>query len=151
MRCAKAQRSISRRLDGALSEKLEATLENHLARCEACRTYAKAMANIGLDLLCVPEPAPDFTMRAVQRLGDVPAPRWTVFRRPAVFRPIAAGLGVAAALGGFAVGSLLWPASDRDTTVRNGTVELAAVSAFDPLAEDPIETVLITMVSNGEE
>jgi predicted anti-sigma-YlaC factor YlaD len=151
MRCSKAQRWVSQGLDGMLSPEREARLDQHLAACEACRAYAAEVENLGLDLLNVPEPAPDFTMRVVGRLADAPVLRPSFLRRPAVFRPIAAGMGVAAALGGFLVGSLLWPGRESGTVVQNGAVELVAVKAFDPLAEDPAEAVSLTIRPDGEE
>ena len=134
MRCAKIQRWISQRLDGALDERLEAALSAHLAECEACRAYAEALSALDLDLLAVPEPTPDFVARVAQELEGTPHQCWSVLRRRTIFRPIAAGLGIAAALGGFAVGSLPHFANGNSTLSGNGIVELAAGDAVDPLA-----------------
>ena len=151
MRCSKAQRWISRRVDGVLDEGLEAPLADHLARCRACQAYAEALAKFDLRLLEVPEPPADFTARVAQGLDETTTGRRFLLTRPAFFRPIAAGLGIAAALGGFAVGSLLHPTNGSETLPRNGTVELAAGNAIDPLAEDSIESVLIAMLSSAKE
>ena len=107
MRCSQAQQWISRRADGVLDERLAARLADHLEDCEACRAYADALAALGLDLFEVPEPTQDFVARVARQTGEMQVRRRSVLRRPAVFRPVAAGLGVAAAVGGFAIGSLL--------------------------------------------
>ena len=151
MRCAKTQRWISQRLDGAFDERLEAMLEKHLAECEACRAYAEALMALDLDLLEAPEPTSDFVARVAVQLEETPLQGWSGLRRPQIFRPIAAGLGIAAALGGFAVGSLLHFANGNGTLSRNGTVELAAGDAVDPLAEDSVESVLIAMLPGSED
>jgi predicted anti-sigma-YlaC factor YlaD len=151
MRCEQAQRWISRDLDGILEESLKGRLAEHLAECGACREYAEGLATLGLDLLEVPEPTPDFTARVCRMLEQTPQRPRLLLIRPAVFRPIAAGLGVAAAVGGFAVGSLLHIANGIDIQPRDATVEIAAGDAIDPLAEDSVESVLIAMLSSGEE
>lgn len=151
MRCAKIQSWISQRLDGVLDERLEAMLAEHLAKCEACRAYAEAMTALDLDLLEAPEPTPDFVARVAQQLEETSHPRWSVLRRPTIFRPIAAGLGIAAALGGFVVGSLFHFANGNGTTSSNGVVELAAGDAVDPLATDSVESVLIGMFPGSKE
>lgn len=150
-RCEKAQRWISQRLDGVLDERLEAPLAEHLAECEECRAYADALPALDLDLLEAPGPTSDFVARVTKQLEATRIHRWSVLRRPTVFRPIAAGLGIAAALGGFAVGSLLEFADGNGVLSRNGVVELAAGDALDPLAEDSVESVLITMLEGSEE
>jgi len=151
MRCAKTQRWISERLDGVLAERLEAPLAEHLAGCEECRVYAKALTALDLDLFEAPEPTPDFVARVAQQLEETPLQSWSVLRRPTIFRPIAAGVGIAAALGGFTVGSLLHLANGNGTVSRNGIVELVAGDAVDPLAEDSVESVLIAMLPGSEE
>jgi len=151
MRCAKTQRWISQRLDGVLDERLEGMLAEHLAGCEACRAYAEALGGLDLDLLEAPEPTSDFVARVARHMRDTPLQSWSVLRRPQVFRPIAAGLGIAAALGGFAVGSLLHFANGNGTLTRDGIVELTAGDAVDPLAEDSVESVLIAMLPGSED
>jgi predicted anti-sigma-YlaC factor YlaD len=151
MRCAKTQRWISQRLDGAFDERLEAMLAEHLAECEACRAYAEALRGLDLDLLDVPEPTPDFVARAAERLEETPLQSWPALRQPKIFRPIAAGLGIAAAMGGFAVGSLLHFANGNGTLTPDGMVELAAGDVVDPLAEDSVESVLIAMLPDSKD
>ena len=89
--------------------------------------------------------------RVVQQLEETPRQSWSVLRQPKVFRPIAAGLGIAAALGGFAVGSILHFADGNGTLSRVSIVELAAGDAVDPLSEDSVESVLISMLPGSEE
>jgi predicted anti-sigma-YlaC factor YlaD len=151
MRCSKAQRSISRRLDGALEQRLEAPLADHLTGCVACRAYADELARLEFDLLEVPEPTPDFTVRVMHCLDRTSARPRLLLRRPAVFRPVAAGLGIAAALSGFAIGSLLQLANGESTPAPNGPVEVVASDAIDPLGENSVESTLIAMLSTAEE
>jgi hypothetical protein len=54
-------------------------------------------------------------------------------------------------LGGFFVGTLLWPERESVTVLQNGAIELVAVKAFDPLAEDPAEAVSLTIRPDGED
>ena len=135
MGCANTQRWISRRLDGVLGERFQAPLAEHLAGCEACRAYAEAVGKLDLDLLKAPAPTPGFVARTARRLEEKPPQELSALRRPTIFRPIAAGLGIAAALGGFTVGSLLHFANGNGTLYHNGIVELAAGDAVDPLAD----------------
>ena len=151
MRCSKARRWISRRLDGALEQRLEARLADHLAGCVVCRAYADELARLEFDLLEVPEPTPDFTVRVMHCLDRTSARPRLLLRRPAVFRPVAAGLGIAAALSGFAIGSLLQFANGDGAPLQNSIVELAPSGTIDPLSEDSVESVLIAMLSNTEE
>jgi anti-sigma factor RsiW len=151
VRCAKTQGWISKRLDGVLDERLEAVLAEHLGGCEACRAYAEALTTLDLDLLEAPEPTSDFVARVAQQLEETPPQKWSVLLRPTIFRPIAAGLGIAAALGGFTVGSLVHFANGDGRLSRNGIVELVAGDAVDPLAEDSVESVLIAMLPGSEE
>jgi len=151
MRCSKTRQWISRRADGVLDERLEARLGKHLEKCAACRAYADTLPALELDLFEVPEPTQDFVVRVARRVEELPAYRRSMLRHPTVFRPVAAGLGVAAALGGFAVGSLLELANGVDVPAVTGTVELAAGDSIDPMAEDSVESVLIALLSNGKE
>ena len=151
MRCSNAQRWISRRVDGVLDPGREARLAEHLAECASCRAYAETMAGLRLDLFEVPEPTERFVARAAAYVEKMSARRPGMLRRPAVFRPVAAGLGLAAALSGFAVGSLLELANGVDIPPRSGTVELATGETIDPTAEDSVESVLIALLSNGKE
>jgi anti-sigma factor RsiW len=151
MRCAKAQKWISRRLDGMLDGAREKALAVHLDGCDACRSYAEELARLDLDLLAAPEPSPDFAARVMQQVEGAGPRRWAVLSRSRVFRPIAAGLGAAAALGGFAVGSHFLRTTENTAPAINETVEVAAGDAVDPLAEDSVESVLIAMLSSNEE
>lgn len=151
MRCSKAQVWISRRADGVLNAALATRLDVHLERCGECRAYARTLAAIEFDQFEVPEPSVGFVDRLTLRLNDTPRQERWVLTRPTVFRPLAAGLGAAAAIVGFTVGSFLQLVGGPDSPPGDGTVELAAGDAIDPLAEESVESVLIAMLSNGEE
>ena len=151
MRCSKARHWISRRLDGVLDEAQQSSLAAHLAECEACRAYAESLAALNLDRLEVPDPTPEFTARVMRRVEEAPAQVRAVLSRPWLFRPIAAGLGVAALLGGFAVGWLLQQSGGNAPSPRRENIELTAGDAVNPLAADSIESTLIAMLSNNEE
>jgi len=151
MRCSKAQKWISRRLDGVLDDVRAAALAAHLAGCEACCAYAEELARLDLGLLEAPEPTADFAARVMDRLEETPVQRRALLSRPALFRPIAAGLGIAAAFGGFMVGSLFHGAKAIGAQPSNETIELAASDAIDPLAADSVESILLAMLSNTEE
>jgi anti-sigma factor RsiW len=151
MRCSQAQKWISRRFDGVLDDVRRAALAAHLADCEACRAYAEELAALDLDLLAAPEPTPDFTARVMRLVERTSPRRWPGLSRPTWFRSIAAGLGIAAALGGFAVGSVLQRSGGDVARASRDTVEAAASDAMDPLAADSVESVLLAMLSSAEE
>jgi predicted anti-sigma-YlaC factor YlaD len=151
MRCSKARKWISRQLDGELDGDQTASLAAHLADCEACRAHADQLGCLDLDLLEPPEPTAGFVADVLERLDESPAQRRAVLSRPALFRPIAAGLGIAASLIGFAVGSLFDGTNAIEVPPSSDSVELVASAAIDPLATDSIESVLLAMLSDTEE
>ncbi len=72
MRCGDARRLISARLDGSLSHGEAASLEKHLAACEACRVQVQQMRSLELRL-ARPQfvAAPDgFSGRVMARLKE---------------------------------------------------------------------------------
>ena len=151
MRCSKAQRWISRRLDGELDAASEATLAAHLAGCGKCRAYADGLKALDLGVLEAPEPTADFAARVMQRLPASTPQRRLRLGNPALFRPIAAGLGLAASLIGFAIGSRFAEPSVTESQQSTETVEVTASNALDPLASDSIESFLVAMVPGKEE
>jgi len=151
MRCSKAQHWLSRRLDGVLDERAEASLADHMAVCAECRAYADGLGVLDVDLLDAPDPTVDFAARVMECLEERPAQRRAVLSRPGLFRPVAAGLGVAASFAGFVVGSFLEHANGESAVVNAQPVEVVAGDAIDPLAEDSVESVLVAMLSNTEE
>lgn len=150
MKCDKARKLTSRRLDGELGQAGEARLSRHLERCAECTAYAADLANLGLDSFSVPNTTPDFATRVMERVDVSASQRSIVLSRPAFYRPIAAGLGLAASIAGFAVGSGLSFAGTPEQLAEPG-VEQIASNAIDPLADESIETVLIAMLTETEE
>jgi anti-sigma factor RsiW len=75
-RCERAERALSDRLDGVLSELDARFLDAHLARCSRCRTH-EAELNAALDELragfAEPEPEPEAEPPAVEAAPEPPA------------------------------------------------------------------------------
>jgi len=60
MSCAKYERWISDRLDGALSGQREKVLEAHLQTCESCRAFGRAAQRVQKEVKAFPaEPVPE--------------------------------------------------------------------------------------------
>lgn len=150
MRCSQARRWLSRQIDGELAPAREARLTAHLAECGACRAYAGDLAALDLDLLEVPEPGADFAARLMERLDEAPAQRRALLSRPGLFRPLAAGLGIAASLAGFAIGSLLDGTNGIETRPVAAAGEPVAGGTAELLAADSVESVLLAMLSDSE-
>ena len=107
MRCRKAQKLLSLKLDGQLDEPRARALEAHTARCFPCQRFATELASStrALDSLGAPEPRPGFTDRLLTRLPQRRPARgrlrhWWEALRPAPLAGAAAALscGIAAAL-----------------------------------------------------
>ena len=150
MNCRKAHKLISRQLDGELDQRHEGELSAHLDQCPACAAYGEELADLGLDSFTVPYAAPDFAADVMARVDQSMRQRSLVLSRPSVYRPIAAGLALAASFIGFVVGSEInfTTAAESDS---EPVVEQLASTAIDPLAEGSIETILVAMLSNPEE
>jgi hypothetical protein len=75
-RCERAERALSDRLDGVLSELDARFLDAHLARCSRCRTH-EAELNAALEELragfAEPEPEPEAEPPAVEAAPEPPA------------------------------------------------------------------------------
>ncbi len=78
MRCSKAERLISRRLDGRLSSREAAALDRHLAECERCRRAAELLQQAwrALAPLEATPPAPD-DWRQIETAVEARRRRWT--------------------------------------------------------------------------
>jgi len=70
MRCRKAQKLISAKLDTQLDAARVSALEAHTARCFPCQRFAAELASSSraLDAFGAPEPRPGFTDRLLTRL-----------------------------------------------------------------------------------
>lgn len=152
MRCSQARRWVSRQIDGELAPARVARLNAHLAGCDACRAYADDLAALDLDLLEAPEPGTDFAARLTERLLDQGVPqRRAWMSRPRLFRPLAAGLGLAASLVGFAVGARFGGANEVETRPVTPVDEPVAGGTAELLAADSVESVLLAMLGDSEE
>jgi hypothetical protein len=116
MRCRKCREYISRRIDGELSAKERARLEEHLAGCDDCRTLSRDLERIvdGASRLETPEPSEKVWIdirtalvrdRIGRAAGDERAPR----RQPAFWlgAPVFRYAGVAALVLAFVVTGLV--------------------------------------------
>jgi len=152
MRCAEAERFVSRRLDGRLAAGDAHALDGHLAGCAACRRLAGRMTRTWELLGAAPPsaPAPPTWANVVSRLDG--RGRWHAWletlgwRRPAFGVAAAALLAVAAS--GIGGGMLL---SDR-LLPRPAPAQFEAAvlaEAFGELpAGSPAELLLATIVAD---
>jgi hypothetical protein len=70
MRCKKAKKWISDRIDGKLSDEKQAILKSHLAGCASCRAYQERLENIQKESLGLffPRVAPEYWQESILRL-----------------------------------------------------------------------------------
>ncbi|MDD8020244.1 MAG: zf-HC2 domain-containing protein [Acidobacteriota bacterium] len=82
MNCRKAEKLISKRLDGRLKISESAWLNNHLKSCSACARLNleyQRLKNLSAGLKIEAEPLPYFSQRLSARLSSVPKPSvWAV-------------------------------------------------------------------------
>lgn len=83
MNCEQAREAASARLDGELPAAEDGALDEHLARCSACRGWAADVAAVSRRVTLRPAslPGPDLTARVLaaappRRGGRWPAERW---------------------------------------------------------------------------
>lgn len=97
MECRQVQDKLAEYQVGLLDANERATIEAHLASCEACRTELAALARVGELITLVPEAAPerDLWPEVAARLQPrrKKAPSWLALR----WRPVAAAATLAAA------------------------------------------------------
>jgi len=107
MRCRRARKMVSRRMDGALSSLDEAELERHLTGCASCRTQSDRLLSSwnALTRLEGPGRAPDDWAR-IQAALDASSraqarwPSWALAPRLATSAWILAGMALLGATGG---------------------------------------------------
>jgi predicted anti-sigma-YlaC factor YlaD len=99
MRCLRAQKLLSRRIDGALSSVDAAALESHLVACAGCRMAAARLDQAwrALDALGGGVNAPDDWTR-IEAAADARSRRWTPFWLRWQLVPIPAAASVLAAM-----------------------------------------------------
>jgi predicted anti-sigma-YlaC factor YlaD len=153
MRCAMAERFISRRVDGRLPAADLRSLDEHLAGCGACRRLAEQMAGAWDLLGAAPPPAPASPTWAtvISRLDE--RGRWRAWletlgwRRPA-FGLAAASMAVVVGLG--IGGGLLLAGRLQSRPEPAQPFEVVAMAeAFGELpAGSPAESLLGTITGN---
>jgi hypothetical protein len=109
MRCAKYERWISDRLDGALSVEKGKKLETHLAACLSCRAFSRTAQRVQQEAKAIPAaPVPEgYWEESLNRLRkrlDAPSPRaekkpflglgwkWVFVAAPLVLLVVAGGI-----------------------------------------------------------
>lgn len=102
--CSRALALIEERLDGQLSDALEADLTAHLERCVTCRAEHELAEQIHREMSVLPKfDTPLRVMEAARRslddrIGTPHPPSWIGRRRPAWTAAVAAAVAVAAVL-----------------------------------------------------
>ena len=79
MNCEEARQTFLEFLDGPVAAELRLLMENHIATCEACRSFAEVQQAIDARLIAaVPAAALSSAFRSslVQKLDDPVAPGW---------------------------------------------------------------------------
>ena len=153
MRCRKAQRMISARLDGELDEAGDRAVREHLSGCAKCRAFASDLERCveGLDLFEVPEHRWGFTERVMARLPKERAGVGLLERLLGSLRPAAMGLGVAAfCLGAVLTALVSQEAQNGVAAVEQGTDALAG-DYFTTLAEVSVDEQLLALLLDTEE
>jgi len=135
MRCPSEDRGNAELVLAHAADKLDAeraaVLEEHMARCPACRGYAAAQFAVweALDSWEAPEVAPDFDRRLYQRI-EQEVSWWDLLIRP--FRPLFAARFVpVAAAAGLLIAAGVW-LQYPDGTPAVPAVPSAQVEAMPP-------------------
>lgn len=153
MRCGKAQRMISARLDGELDEARDKAVGKHLAGCARCRAFAADVTRFteDFDSLTVPEPRWGFTGRLMARLSEQESSSNVPWSWVDLLRPAPLGLGAAA----FSLGIVLTvlvngelPANGED---GRRTVEALVGDYWDALSEVSVDEQLLALLPETEE
>jgi len=106
MRCRKAERLLSRRMDGTLPSEDRLTLERHLERCASCSALAARVTRTwdALGKLGEPGPAPDDWARIQARVdasrAEIRLPDWVLAHRHAAAAASLLAVALLGATGG---------------------------------------------------
>jgi len=154
MRCGKARRGISARLDGVLGPEGTRALEGHLRGCPACRAFAAGLSGdaAALQSWAVPPARWGFAQRVMRRLEAAPVERGALRRWIELVHLGRVGLGAAA----FALGILAMAAMNGDGVLdvpeeRDEAVVTAAGDSFDALPSDSAGAELLALLGGAEE
>ncbi len=151
MRCGRAQRWISARLDGELDARRRERVQAHLASCAPCRAFATYLNGLGeaLDSASVGEPRWGFLNRVAARIAEV-GPDAAL---PRLMRPAPVGVSLAA----FCAGVALVLLANGETRSENGRRPDAMALLADsylgtttPAALEP-EDELIDLLARSED
>ncbi len=153
MRCRKAQKLISARLDGELRATLNGLLEGHLAGCPDCRAFLADVAGFTADLdgLAAPEPQWGFSDRILARFPregvEVGVSRtWLESLRPA---PV--GLGAVAFSFGVLLTVMVGGLSSSTEPSADSNSGTAASAYAEVLSESSFDEQLLALLSDAED
>ena len=153
MRCNRAKKLISARLDGELDDRGIEVVERHLASCEACRAFAANLSRIdeGLDLLAAPDPRWGFAGRTLARLPEQRSrsSRWRGWLE--YLRPAPVGVGVAAFSFGVLLTVLVAGESQTNGAATEPDLEEIVGDYFNTISEVAVDEPLLALLSETEE
>ena len=119
MDCLLAAEMLNRRMDGELNRGDQARLEEHLARCPACRELEARLGNLGDTFVALAE-----ANSAVLERHRAAAPIRAVRPKPLAGWPVLSGLAAAAC-----IGLLVWVSSVMDYRPVSGPIDLVQMTA----------------------
>ena len=153
MRCGKARKYISVRLDGELTKPRLEAVEKHLLGCDACNAFAAELGRAAkkLDSLSAPEPRWGFTERLIARAENDDSARSVVGGWFELLRPAELGFGAVAFFAGVVLTILSngrLPATGADTVQ---TAEATANEYVDLGSETTVDQTLLALLPDVEE
>ncbi|MHC4698173.1 MAG: zf-HC2 domain-containing protein [Planctomycetota bacterium] len=152
MRCGKARRWISVRLDGELDAARTEALEAHLGSCHRCRAFATDLGQLGetLNTVSAKEPRWGFAERVTARIADV-KPNHHEMPLPRILRPLPVGVGAAAFCAGMLLVILANGQAEALDSQRSDAVAVLADSYLGISAEPALEDELISLLPQTED
>lgn len=152
MKCGKAQRLISARIDGELAEASAGTLREHLEGCPDCRVLSEGFTGlaISLDVAGPPEPRFGFTDRLMRRIDAEARPAPVPRRRLGWLRPAQIGLGVFAFGFGVWTTMLTYGETNGEATTSRPSIGQVAAGMIGTSVEESFETTLAGLLPEWE-
>lgn len=153
MRCGKARKYISVRLDGELAGPRLEAVEEHLLGCEACKVFAAELGRAAkkLDLLSAPEPRWGFTERLIARAENDDSARSVVGGWYELLRPSQLAFGAVAFFAGVVL-TVLANGRLPATGANTGQTTEATVNEYVDLgSETTVDQTLLALLPDAEE